>query len=155
MFLCLGLAGCGDVSPEAVQSREKPKEEPTMCSIHVNVGNTVLEGILYDNPTAKEFLNMLPLTVETWHAAPDFARAFDLPEQLEQKGEPGYAYELGSLAYWDDGPSVALIYKESRTETVVPVVPIGKITSDVSLFEEYEGGITIEIAGEVVEPSKE
>ena len=29
---------------------------------------------------------------------------------------------------------------------MVPVVPVGKITSDVSLFEEYGEDITIEIA---------
>lgn len=77
--------------------------------------------------------------------SPDFARAFDLPEQIAQKGSPGYAYELGSLAYWDAGPSIALIYKASREETVVPVVPVGKITSDLSVFEEYGEAVTIAI----------
>ena len=33
----------------------------------------------------------------------------------------------------------------SRDQTVVPVVPIGKITSDVSVFEEYGDTITIEL----------
>ena len=49
------------------------------------------------------------------------------------------------LAYWYEGPSIALIYKASRDQTVVPVVPIGKITSDVSVFEEYGDTITIEL----------
>ena len=88
---------------------------------------------------------MLPLTVELWHPAPDFARAFDLPEHIPRYAKAGYEYELGSLAYWYEGPSIALIYKASRDQTVVPVVPIGKITSDVSVFEEYRDIITIEL----------
>lgn len=70
-----------------------------------------LQGILYDNPTAREFAEMLPLTAELWHPAPNFARAFSLPSHIEEKGVPGYEYELGSLAYWDGGPSIALINK--------------------------------------------
>lgn len=147
-----GVAGCsapGYVDTVSLPEGFEPKlsvEQTAMCSIRITAGDTVLNGILYDNPTAREFSGMLPLTVELWHPATDFARAFDLPEQIAQKGMPGYEYELGSLAYWDAGPSIALIYKASREQTVVPVVPVGKITSDVSLFEEYGEDITIEIA---------
>lgn len=154
-ILCaLGLAGCGagESADAAVgqtvpgNAAAKEKAEPAvMCSIRVTAGEEVLSGVLYDNPTARGFLEMLPLTAETWHAEPDFARAFNLTEHIAEKGTPGYEYELGSLAYWDDGPSVALIYKASREETVVPVVPMGKITSDLSVFEKYDGTISVEV----------
>lgn len=154
-LLVIGMSGCsasGYADTSSAQtglSQDSPpklsEEQSVMCSIQITAGDVVLEGVLYDNATAQEFAEMLPLTVELWHPAPDFARAFDLPERIIQKGTPGYQYELGSLAYWDEGPSVALIYKASREETVVPVVPIGKITSDVEIFEEYGEGITIEV----------
>lgn len=151
-FLSLCIIGCS-ASRDANSSfplevlSETPvfSEQTVMCPIRVTAGDLVLDGVLYDNPTARGFTEMLPLTVELWHSAPDFARAFDLPEEIAQKGSPGYEYELGSLAYWNSGPSIALIYKASREETVVPVVPIGKIASDVSVFEEYGGTITVEI----------
>ena len=92
--------------------------------IRITAGDTVLSGVLYDTQTS---------------------RAFDLPEHIPRYAKAGYAYELGSLAYWYEGPSIALIYKASRDQTVVPVVPIGKVTSDVSVFEEYGGIITIEL----------
>lgn len=120
-------------------------EPEVLCTLRITAEDTVLQGILYDNGTARGFAGMLPLTVDLWHPAPDFARAFDLPDDIGVSAAPGRDYELGTLAYWEDGPSVALIYKASREETVVPVVPIGKITSDVSFFEEYGGTITIEI----------
>lgn len=83
--------------------------------------------------------------MELWDPAPGFARAFDLPEHIPRYEKSGYEYELGSLAYWYRGPSIALIYQASREETVVPVVPIGKITSDVSVFQKYGATITIEL----------
>lgn len=113
--------------------------------IRITAGDTVLSGVLYDTQTSRDFANMLPLTVELWHPAPDFARAFDLPEHIPRYAKAGYAYELGSLAYWYEGPSIALIYKASRDQTVVPVVPIGKVTLDVSVFEEYGASCIIQI----------
>lgn len=166
MGLCIfGMTGCSASDHTGASSMQEGQpqdsspepggEQTVMCSIRVTAGDTVLDGVLYDNPTAEGFAEMLPLTVDMWDAAPDFARAFDLSERIAQKGTPGRQYELGSLAYWDEGPSIALIYKESRKETIVPVVPIGKITSNVSLFEEYGGSITVEIAEDVGIPSDE
>ncbi len=162
VLLAFGMAGCTasgtDTSSaqEGLQQDLEPnriEEQTVMCSIRITAGDTVLEGVLYDNPTAQGFAEMLPFTVELWHPAPDFARAFDLPDHIAEKGMPGYEYELGSLAYWDAGPSIALIYKASREETVVPVVPVGKITSDVSVFEEYAESITIEMVEDMKEVS--
>lgn len=116
--------------------------------IKITAGDTVLSGVLYDTDTAEAFVEMLPLTVELWHPAPGFAKAFDLPERIPRYEKSGYEYEPGSLAYWYEGPSVALIYQASREETVVPVVPIGRITSDVSILGEYEGAVTIELENE-------
>lgn len=161
LFFGFYLSGCGaseenqEVMVERSDDVQKPEtriEQEVMCFIRITMEDIVLQGILYDNPTARGFAEMLPLTVDLWHPAPDFARAFDLPDRIAAKGTPGRGYELGSLAYWDAGPSIAVIYKASREETVVPVVPIGKITSDVSLFEEYGRSITIE-AEEDMEPA--
>lgn len=116
--------------------------------ITITAGDTVLDALLFDNQTARDFAAMLPLTVELWHPAPAFARAFDLPERIPQYEEPGRTYELGSLAYWYEGPSVAVIYNASREETVVPVVPIGKITSDVNIFFDYGSTVTIALKEE-------
>ncbi len=113
--------------------------------ITITAGNTMLDAVLFDNKTAKMVADMLPLTVLTWHPAPNFARAFDLPENFSYFDDepPQMSYELGSLAYWEPGPSIAMIYNASRTQTVVPVVPIGKITSNVHTLENYDGQITI------------
>ena len=104
-------------------------------------------GYLADEKAYKAGNIVIPGSKNPNHIRDNFAM-FDFTlsdEEMAQKGASGYEYELGSLAYWDEGSSVALIYKASREETVVPVVPIGKITSDVSVFEEYGESITIEM----------
>lgn len=164
-LLILVMGGCAaparadaEYEPEILSEVLAPgldEEQTVMCSIRVTAGDTILDGVLYDNPTAHGFAEMLPLTADLWHPAPDFARAIDLPGQIAEKGSPGYAYEPGSLAYWDAGPSIALIYKASREETVVPVVPAGRITSDTSVFEEYGEAVTIEIIDMKTELSSE
>ena len=126
-----------------------------LYNIRIMAGDTILSGVLYDTQTARDFAEMLPLTVELWHPAPDFARAFDLPDRIPRYAKAGYEYELGSLAYWYDGPSIALIYQASREQTVVPVVPIGKITSDVSVFQEYGETIIIELEEELSDAESE
>lgn len=57
--------------------------------ITITAGETVLNAVLFDNKTAKDFEKMLPLSVPTRHLAPDFARAFDLPSRIDC-----YAYLL-------------------------------------------------------------
>lgn len=149
LIMCF-TAGCGG-EYESIDELEETDMDSLveLYDIQITAGDKVLTGVLYDTQTARDFADMLPLTVELWHPAPDFARAFDLPEYIPRYAKAGYEYELGSLAYWYEGPSIALIYKASRDQTVVPVVPIGKITSDVSVFEEYGGSITIELMEEL------
>ena len=99
--------------------------------------------MLYDNKTARFFAEKLPLTVELWNPAPSFAKAFDLDEAIPDVDQHTRLYELGGLAYWYPGPSVAIFHSNHLEQTIVPVVTIGRITDDVSSFADYEGSISI------------
>lgn len=124
------------VSGEPERSAPQP-EEQVLTEITITAGDVVLDGVLFDNDTARHFADMLPMTRALWNPADGFAKAFDLPAGISGSDERTRSYELGSLAYWSDGPSIAIIHNDNRAQTVVPVVPIGKITSDVSIFEDY------------------
>ena len=114
--------------------------------LKIIAGNIEIEAILFDNQTSRSVAEMLPLTIEIWQPALGFASAFDLPQSFPyfEQEPPQRGYELGSLAYWMPGPSIAMIYNDDRYQTVVPVVPIGKINGDIRFLESYEGTITIE-----------
>lgn len=99
---------------------------------------------------AQQFAAMLPLTVDLWNPAPGFAKAFDLPDRIPDVDAHTRRYHLGGLAYWFDGPSVAIFHNDHLDETIVPVVTLGRITDDVSLFADYGGEITITLFNEKI-----
>lgn len=146
-ILVMGLMSACSSNSSTNTGDENSTTGNNTTNITITVGDVELNAVLFNNQTAQAFADMLPLTVELWHPAPNFARAFDLPERIPRfEEEPaGREYELGSLAYWYEGPSIAIIYNASREETVVPVVPIGKITSDVGIFFDYGDTITIKM----------
>lgn len=131
---------------EPVHPLSTPEPEPILENITITAGNTVLEGVLFDNETARALAEQLPMTVSLWDPAEDFAKAFDLSNPLPDTPEHTRSYELGGMAYWDDGPSVAIFYNDNLLQTIVPVTTIGRITSSVEIFEEYGGAIIIEQA---------
>ena len=143
-----GVTGCAAYSGSSGTAKNTPPpEQPILTEITVTAGDAVLDGVLFDNYTARQFADMLPLTSELWNPADGYAKAFDLPSQFPDEDERTRSCELGSLAYWFEGPSIAIIHNDNREQTVVSVVPIGKITSDVGMFFSYGNNnetITIE-----------
>lgn len=104
--------------------------------ITITVGDVVLNAVLFDNKTAKDFEKMLPLTISTWNDMSNFVVVFDLPSHIKLYDDElaNNEYELGNLVYWPDGPSVEIIYEVGHEQKLVPMVPFGKITDDVSVF---------------------
>ncbi|MGN0764846.1 MAG: cyclophilin-like fold protein, partial [Aristaeellaceae bacterium] len=115
-------------------------------NIVLTFGEQQLHGVLFDNETARLFAQMLPLNVEMWNPAPGFAKAFDLPEAIPDIEPHSHSYELGGLAYWYPGPSVAIFHSDHLEETIVPVVTIGRITDGVGFLADYEGSLSISLA---------
>lgn len=122
---------------------EPPPDEPVLMDITITTDQQTLEGVLFDNETGRGLAAMLPLTVELWDPAPGFAKAFDLPEQIPDVEQRTRQYEKGGLAYWYEGPSIAMFHGDYLEQTIVPVVTVGRITSDVDFLDEYRGNITI------------
>ena len=144
----LFLVGCGAAAGggEPGHPMSTPEPESILENITITAGDTVLDGVLFDNETARALAERLPLTVSLWDPAESFAKAFDLDDPLPDAAAHTRSYELGGLAYWDDGPSVAILYNDDLPETIVPVTTIGKIISSVEVFEDYGGAVTIEKA---------
>ena len=116
-------------------------------SIRIIAGDVAVDAVLLDNETAQPFARMLPLTAELWTPI-HYAQAFDLPERIPDVDERTRVYERGAIGYWYDGPSIALLYGEDEKRTAVPIVKIGKMTSNISVFETYRGTVTVEFTGE-------
>lgn len=155
-LLIFSLISCGRSGNDPIYKKEfdsstdksadeTDSEPKILIAITVTAGDKQLDGVLFDNETAKLFAEKFPLTVNLWNPAPGFAKAFDLETAIPDIEEHTRNYELGGLAYWYPGPSVAIFHSSHLEQTIVPVVTIGRINDDVSLFAEYEGSVTIEV----------
>ena len=156
--LTAGLPGCG--IPAAGNSAEDLSaasgsnsgnesvlssgyDQPELHRIKITAEDEVLYATLFDNDTALDFSNQLPLTVPLWVPA-NFAKAFDLDSELFAPEELTREYQVGGIAYWPAGPSVAIFHGMEQERTAVPVVIIGKLEGDASFFVDYTGDIAIE-----------
>ena len=146
---CLLLTACAGIFQEEEAALTPPEPQPELTRITVTAGDTQLQGVLFDNETARGLASLLPLEVPVWNPAPGFAKALDLEEHLPDAPEHTRWYELGGLAYWDEGPSVAIFYSDHLDRTVVPVTTIGRLEGDVRLLEPYSNSLRIDAVSSV------
>lgn len=55
-----------------------------------------------------------------------FAKGMRLPRILFAGEETTCRYAVGNLAYWPEGPDLAVFYQHTLDETIVPVIPLGR-----------------------------
>lgn len=141
ILLILTLTACDAAS---VSEDAPGYHQETYLEIKVTAGDTEVQGVLFDNETARNLADCLPLTTSLWVPA-DFAKAFYLEQEDALYDSRVYTREYlqGGLAYWPNGPAVAIFHGADPEQTAVPVIIIGKLDDNVSVFADYEGDITI------------
>lgn len=144
LFFLPLISGCGHYG--RIANTDMEFEDPgEKIPIRIIVGDTIVDGYLLENGTAQTFAKMLPLTVDLWPPI-EYAQAFDLPERIPDHDKRTREYEQGAIGYWYEGPSIALLYGPDGPQTAVPIVKIGYMTSNISVFETYRDKITVERA---------
>lgn len=119
-------------------------------AIKITIGDRVLDGVLYDNAEARQFISMLPMTVSmVGFGSREFYGGIDGRIQTESEGR--YSFEDGHITYCPANNTAAIFYAQtSRPNLTMEVFPMGKVTSDLSVFDELPGmvDITFSIAEE-------
>ena len=108
--------------------------------IKITVGSAVLTATLIDNPSARDFLTLLPVTV-TMHEFRNREKYGRLPRTLVRGGIETNAYEVGDVVYSPVRSNLAFFYATDIRGTDVPVIVIGKIDSGLEAFETIRGTI--------------
>jgi hypothetical protein len=114
------------------------------AQIKITAGNTALYAEIYDNPTARDFIGLLPLTLKAFDRI-GLVKSTVLPQPISDEGERTRKYARGAVFYWPEGPEVAFCYSDHLPETVVDIIHIGMIESGVEFFQDYAGEILIEL----------
>lgn len=109
------------------------KKEET--NIQISVGDHELNGVIYDTPLAKEIMEMMPLTVSmVGYGGREYYGS--MPSVPKNSGDSQLNFENGDITYCPTNNTLAIFYAQtSRPNLTMEIIPIGKVTSDLSIFD--------------------
>lgn len=119
------------------------QKSSTEKQLIITVNGKELTGVLYDSELAKEIENHLPLTVEmSGFGGREYYGGIDFtPENV---GDGQLNFENGDITYCAQNNTMAIFYAQTdRPNLTMEVIPIGKVTSDLSIFNTLESNVEI------------
>lgn len=132
-----------DIGFETQQSNSAETEE---TAITITIGDTVLDGVLYNTALAEEISEYFPLTISTvgFGGREYYGGVGFYPENLEG-GQT--TFDNGDITYCEAHHNMAFFYAQTDDPVLsVEVIPIGKVTSDLSVFDELPDNVEITFA---------
>ena len=161
--MIISLAACGTVEQASSSMQEQSSEtavEPAQIDtaessssnetdteqteIELSFGATVMTAVLDDSETSRAFIKMLPLTL-TMNRYADreyYAALGELPEN----GAAIDDFENGDVTYYTDGKSLAIFFGNADTSSQGGLIRMGRITSDLSLFDTVGESVAVTIS---------
>jgi hypothetical protein len=108
-------------------SREASNQRLGAMRISITAGDEVITGTLIDNPTSRDFVALLPMTLTLEdHAATE--KISYLPRKLSTEGAPaGSDPSVGDITYYAPWGNLAIFYKDFEYSS--GLIPLGKIDS--------------------------
>lgn len=113
-------------------------DEQTETAIQITIGDIALEGVLYNTALAEEIKEYFPLTISMVdYGGREYYGGVDFyPENLEG-GQRNF--ENGDITYCEAHHNMAVFYAQTDNPRLsVDVIPIGRVTSDLSVFEDLD-----------------
>lgn len=98
--------------------------------ISIRIGNSIVDGILYDNEPARAFAAMLPLTL-TLSDYEGTEKCGDLPESLSVTDDVlGFDPVQGDIAYYEPCGCLSIFFRDDGYSS--DLVGIGKVTGNLA-----------------------
>lgn len=113
--------------------------------VAVDADGRSIRVVLNDSPEAKQFQQMLergPVTVRmSEYGSREFYGPTDETFTVTSEGQ--YQFEDGTLTFCPTNNTIAIFYAQSAHPTLsMAVYPLGRVTSDLSVFKELPGRTT-------------
>lgn len=130
-----------EIGMEASTDSEIGKQNET--PIRITIGDETLEGVIYDTTLAAEFREKFPLTVSMGgFGGREYYGGLDFTP--ENAGEGQLSFENGDITYCGQNNTMAIFYAQTdNPDLTMEVIPIGRVTSDLSVFDELPGNVDI------------
>lgn len=115
-------------------------------AININAGGKQMTGVLYDTALAEEIKNTFPLTV--YMVGFCGREYYGKIEQVPVNADKGQLnFKNGDITYCKANNTLAIFYAQTdRPNLTMEVIPIGKVTSDLSVFNELPSNVEITFA---------
>lgn len=109
----------------------------------ININDYQLAGVLNDSYTAKQFKQILPKTISMVHYGNrEYYGSID--ESVDVEGEGQLRFEDGDITFCPTNNTIAIFYNQSdKPNLTMPVYVIGKVTSDLAIFDELNSSVDI------------
>lgn len=113
--------------------------------IRLTVGGQVATAILEDNPTARNFASLLPVTVRM-HDLFGREKPGPLPRALANGGPAEFSYDVGDISYWAPSRDVAIFYADDGQRIPNPgLIPLARIDTALEAIAQAGNAFTLTI----------
>lgn len=111
--------------------------------ITITIGDMRLAGFLNADHTAQEFKKRLPITISMiQYGGREYYGSIN--EEIITETEGRLRFDDGDITYCPQNNTIAIFYAQtSRPNLTMNVIPIGKVTSDLSVFHKIDRSINI------------
>lgn len=119
---------------------ESAGAESSEISITITIGDTVLDGVIYDTALAREIKEYFPLTISmSRFGGREYYGGVDFYPGQENLVGGGNTFHDGDITYCEAHHNMAIFYAQTDDPVLsVDVIPIGRVTSDLSVFENFD-----------------
>lgn len=111
--------------------------ENAETAITITIGDMVLDGVIYDTALAQEIKEYFPLTISmSGFEGREYYGGVDFYPAQENLVGGGNTFDNGDITYCEAHHNMAIFYAQTDNPVLsVDVIPIGRVTSDLSVFE--------------------
>lgn len=141
----LAVSGSSASGAQSTVSTWLQEQTRTGTEITITAGDTVITGALNNTQTSRDIAAALPLTINArdWKEKAYFGR---ISADVSTSGTQHNQLKAQDLVYWIDGKALMLYYNEDINSNITtPVITVGSITSDLSVFDSLDDTVEIRI----------
>ncbi|TCK56293.1 hypothetical protein C8C83_4306 [Flavobacterium sp. 90] len=104
--------------------------------LKITTGKTVLYAEFKDSETTKDFIKMLPLTLNM-NDLSGREKYSGISRELSKNGKVKTSFQKGDIAYWLGG-GIAVFYNQDDHEIKAGLIVLAKIEKGIEIFKESD-----------------